>query len=105
MVINNMYESIDINDIDNITIQDNLIDIRDSYEFVISSIKGSINIPYNLLLMNPSDYLDNDKKYFIYCKTANKSRRLCMSLVEDGYNVVDLIGGYNKYTEKNKVEF
>lgn len=100
-----MYESIDICDIDDIMIDNNLIDIRDSYEYVISSINGSINIPYNLLLTNPDDYLELDKKYFIYCKTGNKSRRLCMSLVEDGYSVIDLVGGYNKYIEKNKEEF
>ena len=40
-----MYDSIDIKEIDSITINDNLIDIRDKYEYILSHIKGSINIP------------------------------------------------------------
>ncbi len=95
-----MYDSIDIKEIDSITINDNLIDIRDKYEYILSHIKGSINIPYTYLLMMPNNYLDKDKKYYFYCDSGIKSRKLCEFLTELGFKTVDLIGGYKNYIDK-----
>ena len=92
-----MYESIDILDIDSIYITDNLIDIRERYEYILGNIPGSKNIPYNYLIINPNDYLDINKTYYIYCDSGNKSRKLCTILNNNGYHIVDLIGGYNRY--------
>ena len=62
-----MYDGIDILDIDQIDISDNLIDIRDKYEYMLGHISQSINIPYNYLMMNPENYLEHDKIYYLYC--------------------------------------
>ena len=95
-----MYEDIDILDIDTIYVENNLIDIRDKFEYSLGNIKGSINIPYNYLLVNPENYLDIDKKYYIYCDSGSRSRKLCNYLNNMGYNTVDLIGGYMRYINK-----
>ena len=59
-----MYDSIDINEIDQIHItslnthdsnQRILIDIRDKYEYILGSIKNAVNIPYNYLLLFDKD--------------------------------------------------
>ncbi len=102
-----MYDSMDINEIDHIYIQntansaDNhkriLIDIRDKYEYIIGNIKNSINIPYQYLALMPENYLNFTSTYYIYCDTGNKSRKLCIHLKQLGYHVVDLIGGYDNY--------
>ena len=94
-----MYDSIDIKEIDYINIDNNLIDIRDKYEYVLNHINNSINIPYTYLLMMPENYLDKNKKYYLYCDSGNKSRKLCEYLNEQGFNTVDLIGGYNSYIQ------
>ena len=97
-----MFESINIDEIDNINIDDNynvLIDIRDKYEYLLSHIPRSINIPYNYLLTIPENYLNFNTNYYLYCDSGIKSRKLCERLTELGYNVIDLIGGYNKYID------
>ena len=55
-----MYNSIDIKEIDRISIDDRniLIDIRDKYKYILSHIRRSINIPYNYLNALYNKYLD-----------------------------------------------
>lgn len=96
-----MYDSIDIKEIDRINIGNNsyIIDIRDKYEYILSHIKNSINIPFNYILSLPDKYLDFNKTYYIYCESGSKSRKICEFLSELGYKVIDLIGGYNEYID------
>ena len=96
-----MYDSMDIQEIDSIqTDQQNLIDIRDKYEYILSHIKNAINIPGVYLMMMPENYLDKKKRYYIYCESGTRSRKLCLQLIEKGYQVTDLIGGYQNYRKK-----
>lgn len=101
-----MYDSMDINEIDQIhitttnSLEENkrvLIDIRDKYEYILGNINGSINIPYNYLALMPENYLNFSSIYYIYCDSGNKSRKLCLHLKQLGYQVIDLIGGYQHY--------
>ncbi len=101
-----MYDSMDINEIDQIHITSSnpldsnqriLLDIRDKYEYVIENIRGSVNIPYNYLALMPENYLNLTSTYYLYCDTGSKSRKLCLHLKQLGYQVVDLIGGYQMY--------
>lgn len=92
-----MYEDIDILDIDSIQIDNNLIDIREKYEYILGSINRSRNIPYNYLMMMPDQYLETDKTYYLYCDSGEKSRRVCNHLNQLGYHTIDLVGGYERY--------
>lgn len=94
-----MYKSISIKKIDNIDLNSNniLIDIREKYEYILGNIKRSINIPYNYLMILPEEYLTKDKRYYIYCDSGSKSRKLCIHLSNLGYDVVDLVGGLKEY--------
>lgn len=101
-----MYDSIDINEIDQIHItslnthdsnQRVLIDIRDKYEYILGSIKNAVNIPYNYLAIIPENYLNLTSTYYIFCSSGSKSRKLCIHLKQLGYHVIDLIGGYEHY--------
>lgn len=105
-----MYDSMDINEINQIHITTNdspeinkrvLIDIRDKYEYILGNIQNSINIPYNYLTLMPENYLDFNSIYYVYCDTGNKSRKLCIHLNQLGYHVIDLIGGYNHYLSRH----
>lgn len=96
-----MYDAIDIKEIDSINIDNNLVDIRDKYEYVLSHINNAINIPYTYLLMMPENYLDKNKKYYLYCDSGTKSRKMCEYLNEQGFQTIDLIGGYNSYLNKS----
>ena len=48
-------------------------------------------------MMMPENYLDKDKIYYLYCDSGSKSRKLCMYLNQNGYNTIDLVGGYIRY--------
>ena len=82
-----------INNLNNL----NIIDIRDSYLYNIGNIPYSINIPMNFIMMNPDNYIDKNKEYYIYCNYGVNSQKLCSFLNNKGYNVININGGYNSY--------
>lgn len=75
----------------------NIIDIRNSYEYLYGKIPTAINIDKLLLLNNPDAYLNKNKTYYIYCQSGNTSNTLVSKLNKKGYNTVNIIGGYNNY--------
>lgn len=90
----------DIEQIDSISIDNNLIDIRDKYEYILSHINRAINIPYTYLVMMPENYLEKEKTYYLYCDSGTKSQKLSTYLNEQGYKTINLIGGYHSYQNK-----
>ena len=84
-----------VNDLNNLKI----IDIRDNYLFNIGNIPNSINIPMNFLIMNPSNYLNKEETYYIYCNRGVNSKKTCELLTRLGYNVINIIGGYSLYQQ------
>lgn len=97
-----MYDSLDIQDIDLFTFTNHLIDIRDKYQYLLGHLPNAQNIPYTYLVMMPENYLKKEETYYIYCSHGEKSRKICSHLQELGYQVVDLIGGYEAYLKKNE---
>ena len=74
-----------------------IIDIRNAHKYFDSHILGARNIPFEQLLMNPSKYLNKNIKYYIYCQKGIKSKQLCQILKKSGYNVINIIGGYEAW--------
>lgn len=95
-----MDEEYDVSVLNSLNISDNLIDIRDKYEYMLGHIDKAINIPMNYLYMNPENYLNKEKIYYLYCDYGTKSRKLSSFLNDLGYKTISLIGGYEKYIEK-----
>jgi len=50
-------------------------------------VVGGLHIPYEELLTNYKEYLDKNKKYYIYCKGGIKSRKAVQILEFYGYDV------------------
>lgn len=75
----------------------NLIDIRDQFQYQNGTIANAINIPVNTLIANYKRYLNKNDKYYIFCNYGSTSSRLCSFLRNNGYDVVNLIGGYQSY--------
>lgn len=75
----------------------NIIDIRDNYLYNMGNVEGSINIPMNLLLMNPNNYLNKNEVYYIYCNRGINSRIVSERLNREGYNTYSIKGGYLEY--------
>lgn len=90
--------------IDNISILElkklkniNIIDIRNIEKYNNGHIDNSINIPLNNLLINFNKYLYKDKRYYIYCQMGVQSRKLCKILKNNGFDVVNITGGYEAW--------
>ncbi|PIE61486.1 MAG: sulfurtransferase [Desulfobacterales bacterium] len=53
-----------------------ILDIRTPQEYHTSKIKGAINIDfYNTSFIENLKTLDRDKRYFVYCRSGNRTRK------------------------------
>ena len=95
-----MYPSIDGERLKGLIGTVNIIDIRDQGLYNMGNIPTSVNISYNDLLYNTDRLLDKNKKYYIYCSFGFTSAKLCRYLNSLGYDVVNVVGGYNNYLNK-----
>lgn len=93
----NSVKSINVNDLDNLIGKIELIDIRETYEVNMGTIKGSKNIPMGKLLDNPDKYLNKEKEYYIMCQSGMRSSRTSKTLNNIGYNVINVSGGMGSY--------
>ena len=74
-----------------------IIDIRDRAKYSDNHILGAKNIPFEQLLMYPDKYLNKYNVYYIYCQKGIKSNKICHILKSKGYNVINIIGGYEAW--------
>ncbi len=74
----------------------NIIDIRDMDSYNKDHVYNAVNIPMNALLNNPSKYLDKELVYYIYCYSGIRSKKTCELLRLLGYNVINVIDGFDK---------
>lgn len=81
---------------------ENIIDIRENYEYRIGHIPNSINISKDLLELEPEKYLKKNKKYILYCDRGIASYELANKLSLLGYNTKSLTGGYLNYINNKK---
>lgn len=64
------------------------IDVNNNDKNVVSD---SVHIPYEKLLINHSELLDKNKKYYIYCNGGIKSKKAVNILEFYGYDVTLII--------------
>ena len=75
------------------------LDVRHATEFVHSHLKNALNIPLHELRLRMKE-LNKSKKYICYCGTGRRSSAAAFLLVQNGFNVVVLIGGVQKIPQK-----
>ena len=92
-----MYKNITTDELKGLIGKVNIIDIRDNYLYKNGSVPTSKNVPINFLLFNPSDYLKKGSVYYLYCTQGMQSVKACQQLTSMGYDVVNVLGGYNSY--------
>ncbi len=54
-------------------------------------VNGSVHIPYEKLLINHSELLDKNKKYYLYCNGGIKSKKAVNILDFYGYDVTLIV--------------
>lgn len=88
---------INVNDMDDLLGNIELIDIREPYEFKGGTLRTAKNIPMGNLINTPNKYLIKDKTYYIMCQSGGRSSSACNVLKKQGYDVINVIGGYGSY--------
>lgn len=73
-----------------------LLDTRTTIEFDNGNIPGSINIPVDTL-RKKLDKLDRSKPVYIYCQIGLRGYVAARILVQNGFSVKNLSGGYRLY--------
>lgn len=79
----------------------NLIDIRSREKYNNNHIMNAKNIVLEELLIRPEKYLNKFEKYYIYCQRGIQSRKLCQILLNQGYCVANIMGGYESWILNN----
>lgn len=82
----------------------NIIDIRSKEKYNNNHIPNAINIEQEKLLIEPSKYLEKEKRYYLYCQKGISSFNVCKILTKLGYKVTNINGGYESYilNERNQ---
>lgn len=84
----------------NLDLSKNIIDIRSKEKYNTSHIPNSKKVDMYELLLNLNKYLSNKEIYYIYCQYGKTSVKICIALSKKGYNVVNIIGGYESWLLK-----
>jgi len=74
-----------------------VLDIREPGETAHGIIEGSLLIPLDTLRADP-EQLDRSKTYVISCGVGKRAHNACRFLMQHGYDVYNLTGGWNGYT-------
>lgn len=90
-------EIINVNDMDSLIGNVELIDIREPFEYKFGSLNTAKNIPMGDLLNAPNKYLNKENTYYIMCQSGARSSMATRVLSKQGYNVIDVAGGFGSY--------
>jgi rhodanese-related sulfurtransferase len=91
------FESIHVNDLEDLLGKIDLVDIREDYEYRDGHVPTAKNIPMATILKDTDKFLDKSKKYYIICQSGARSSRTCGELALNGYDVVNIGGGTGSY--------
>lgn len=94
-----MYPSIATSELKGLIGKVSIIDIRDKYMYDLGCIPTAKNVPMNFLITNPDDYINKNTRYYIYCQYGFLTPKVCYKLNKIGYDVVNVMGGYNDYVK------
>ena len=75
-----------------------LIDVRTPEEYQEGHLEHAININwFDTDFQNQVEELDKKKTLYVYCKKGGRSAKAAHLLDSLGYEVFDLLGGYDEY--------
>ncbi len=73
-----------------------ILDVRDPVEYELGSIPGAVNIPLSELRAKINQ-LPKDKEIYVYCQTGIRAYNSSRILMQAGFRVKNLDGGYKSY--------
>ncbi|MBE6246326.1 MAG: rhodanese-like domain-containing protein [Bacteroidales bacterium] len=81
-----------------------LLDVRTPQEFAQGHIVGAINIDVkdSLFISNVQRQVAPGSRVAVYCRSGRRSMSAAQQMVEKGYDVVNLKGGFLAWEESEK---
>lgn len=102
-ILAGIVDNITVGELDDVSEDTVLLDVRTKREVEMGKIPGAVNIPVDELRGRLGE-LDNNKPYVVYCKVGIRAYIACRIMAQNGFqNVKNLAGGYTTYqvVEKN----
>ena len=80
-----------------------LVDVRTPKEIEQGSIKTALFVNYfdEDFAIKLTSILDKNKPVYLYCRSGNRSGKATEILKKKGYEVYNVLGGYNKWKTEN----
>ena len=75
-----------------------LLDLREEAEVLVAGLDGAINIPFSQSSKRLKD-VPKDRPVYVFCRVGDWSEQVAEILAERGYEVYNLIGGFQAYKE------
>ncbi|KGL62695.1 rhodanese-like domain-containing protein [Polaribacter sp. Hel1_85] len=81
-----------------------IVDVRTKNEIKYGFIESSIFIDFfdNNFTEKAVNKLDKNKPVYLYCRSGNRSGNATKLLQGKGYEVYNVLGGYNQWKKENK---
>lgn len=73
-----------------------ILDVREVDEYESGHIKSSTNMPLSELVEIFKN-LDKKQEYYVICHSGGRSANACTLLSNEGYNVVNVMGGISAW--------
>jgi NADPH-dependent 2,4-dienoyl-CoA reductase/sulfur reductase-like enzyme/peroxiredoxin family protein/TusA-related sulfurtransferase/rhodanese-related sulfurtransferase len=74
-----------------------ILDVREEAEYVLDYLPGSTNIPLSVL-RNRLTEIPKDQEIYVYCAVGIRGYAAARVLMQNGYNVKNLDGGFKSYS-------
>jgi len=80
-----------------------LLDVRTPIETKLGFIDSALFINYfdSDFIEKSVDKLNKEKPVYVYCRSGRRSAKAAKLLKEKGFNVYDVLGGFNQWKEEN----
>lgn len=75
-----------------------LLDVREEWEFSLAAIDGSENFPIGEVVDRQQEYAF-EEEIVVICHYGERSQRAAQELVECGFNVHNLVGGIDAWSQ------
>ena len=76
-----------------------LLDVRRASEYAEGHIPGAaqLDVTNEAEFLKGIESLDKNNTIYIYCRSGRRSRIAAKHLIDNGFNVIDLKGGYSAW--------